>query len=171
MRGFKLSKSNSTDQKYQLFNENTKVGIEFSPFSKKVWETYAVIGDTRVWQMNFPEKSVTDIRSGRRTVDLRAPYGNHNLEQIKVGEYITFSDRYKLVNATVKVERVVFYKSLEEAISTEGSANILPDNSSDAATVSYFKDLPSYESRVKQSGVYAIKFHYETPQEITQMLS
>lgn len=170
VRGFKLSKDNSTDQKYQLFNAGALVGIEFSPFSKKVWETYAVIGDKRVWQMDFPEKSVTDIRDGRRTVDLRAPYGNHNLDQIKVGEYITFSDRYKLVNATVRIERISNYKSLEEAISAEKSVNILPDSESEIAAVKYFNNLPSYQSRVHQSGVYAIKFHYETPQEITNML-
>lgn len=169
VRGFKLSRKNLPDQKYQFFNEGVSVGVEFSPFSKTVWDIYAVLGNKRIWQMNFPEKSISDIRSGKRTVDLRAPYGDHNLEQIKENEYITFSDKFRLISITVQINRITFYKTLAQAVSSEGPENILPETEYEEV-LEHFKNLPSYEARIKQSGVYALKFKAETPQEITNLL-
>jgi ASC-1-like (ASCH) protein len=170
VRGFELSRKNNPEQKYQLFNKGTSLAVEFSPFSKTVWDIYAVLGDRRVWQMNFPAKNLQDIKDSRRTVDLRAPFGSHNLEQIKVGDFITFTDSSRLVSLPVKVERVSFYKTLGEAVGKEGAKNILPDSEDEVRVVNYFKNLASYDARVKQAGVYAIKFVYKSPQEILDML-
>lgn len=157
VRGLKITKENSPPQLYQTFRDETDVAVEFSPFSKYVWDMYRVLGEKRIWRFHLPTKQIKSIKEDLQKVDLRAPFGSHNLKNLKVGDIIAYFDIGSL-GVAVEIIGVTHYLNLEQAIKSEGLNEISPEAKDENDLTEYIKILPSYEARIKQSGVYAIRF-------------
>src|SRR3990172_481794 len=56
VRGLTITEINYPDIRFKDFHDGDQIVVEFSPYSKWVWELYKVVGDKRVWMMNLSEQ-------------------------------------------------------------------------------------------------------------------
>jgi hypothetical protein len=77
VRGFVINETNYPDIKYKHFKKGEELTVEFSPYSKWVWDVYRIVAEKRNWLMNLYSESFESLKSGKTNVIARAPYGSH----------------------------------------------------------------------------------------------
>jgi ASC-1-like (ASCH) protein len=162
VRGFVINETNYPDIKYKHFKKGEELTVEFSPYSKWVWDVYRIVAEKRNWLMNLYSESFESLKSGKTNVIARAPYGSHRLETMRSGDLITFTNasatKHGLSpNVTVRVENVSHYSNPEAMLESEGLENVYPNERSIESAVEKLNSLYSYRERVKKGGVYAIR--------------
>lgn len=156
VRGLEITKENYPGQNYQLFADYTDVAVEFSPFSNKIWDIYRLVGEKRNWYFHLPENLIKQIREGTKTVDLRAPFGDHNLRELKRGDVISYiANSRVLLNA--EITNVRYFRTLKQALTNINFRKIMPEAQTEKDLVTYLNTLPSYLPRINQYGVFLVE--------------
>src|SRR4030042_3891556 len=161
VRGLSLTKENLPDIQYKDFEEGDELGVEFSPYSKWVWDDYKLVGGKRVWMMNLAEESFKQLAAGKAKVMPRAAFSTHRIDEMRDGDLITFSCLGIAVKGThlsqeVKVQYVRHYFSLEALLKAEGWENVFPQAKNFEEALTVLDWIRDYPERIKKGGVYAI---------------
>jgi len=157
VRGFKLNEGNFPDIRWRTFSEGEEIAVEFSPFSKWVWDAYKIVKGKRNWLMHTTNENFEPLSSGTIKVVPRAPYGTHRLEEIERGDLITFYNVGTAKQVNVEVEYVKHYKTAEGFLKTEGVENVFPQAASFEEAVKRLSSMEDYEKRIQKGGIYAIR--------------
>ena len=157
VNGVGIDEDNYHPIKFRDFNEGDELVVEFSPYSKYVWDVYKVVNGHRNWCMYLNEEIFDQVLVGKIEVLGRAPYGNHNLDQIKVNDIITFTRLVTGRRLDTKVESNNHYGSIQEMTSVEGMTNILPEAKSEQEVINFYESLYDYKSRINNGGIYAFR--------------
>ncbi len=162
VRGFVINELNFPGIKFKHFKNGEELAVEFSPYSKWVWEVYRIIGGKRNWLINLYSETFELLKAGKANVIARAPYGSHRLETMRSGDLITFTNaaatKHGLApRVTVKVENVSHHLSPEAMLESEGLENVFPDEKSIEDAKSKLYSIKGYRARVEQGGIYAIR--------------
>jgi len=157
VRGFKMNEENFPDIRYKIFAEGEEVAVEFSPFSKWVWDVYKIVNGKRDWLMQLSNENFGLLKSGQIKVIPRAPYGTHRLEEIKRGDFITFNNMGIGVTVDVEVEYIKHYKTAEDLLKAEGVENVYPQVKSFEEAAHFLNSIENYYKRIQKGGIYAIR--------------
>ncbi len=111
------------------------------------------------WEMNLYDEYFQQIKSGRKTVEGRAPSEKRDYNDFKVGDTITFTNLKTGEQLEVVIEYVSHYPTVQEMLETEGLDNVLPKAGSIEEGVKAYYSIEDYEERIKKGGIYAIKIH------------
>ena len=157
IRGFIIDEDNFPDIRYKVFEEGEEVAVEFSPFSKWVWDVYKIVNGKRDWLMQLSNENFGLLKSGQIKVVPRAPYGTHRLEEIKRGDFITFNNMGLGVTVDVEVEYIKHYKIAEDLLKAEGVENVYPQVKSFEEAAHLLNSIENYYKRIQKGGIYAIR--------------
>jgi ASC-1-like (ASCH) protein len=157
VRGFKINAENFPDIRYKIFAQGEEVAVEFSPFSKWVWDVYKIVGGKREWLMNLGNESFNLVASGLAKVVPRAPYGTHRLEEIKRGDLVCFNNMGTGRTVDVEVEDVKHYKKAEDLLEAEGLENVFPGAKDFTEATRWLNAIENYEKRIYKGGIYALR--------------
>jgi ASC-1-like (ASCH) protein len=162
VRGLVVNEDNYPDIRYKDFNQGDQVVVEFSPFSKWVWDIYKVVNGKRLWMMNLAQSSFQYLAEGGAKVIPRAPFGTHQIDQIRSGDLITFSclDISKegvAQSVNTEVEYVRRYASADDLIKAEGLDEVCPGVKSFEEAVNWLNSIKGYEARIQKGGIYALR--------------
>ncbi|OGY24012.1 MAG: hypothetical protein A2126_00850 [Candidatus Woykebacteria bacterium GWB1_45_5] len=157
IRGFKLNEENFPDIRYRIFAEGEEVAVEFSPFSRWVWDVYKIVDGKRKWLMNLGNESFNLVASGVVSVVPRAPYGTHLLEEIKRGDLVCFNNMGTGRTADVEVEYIKHYIKAGDLIKAEGLEEVYPSAKSFEEAIKWLNSIENYEKRIYKGGVYALR--------------
>lgn len=86
VRGFTINAENFPDIRYKAFREGEELQVEFSPFSKWVWDVFRVEDGRRKWLLNIDRGNFNLLKAGLIQAVARAPFGSHNIEKMRSGE-------------------------------------------------------------------------------------
>lgn len=111
------------------------------------------------WEMNLYDKYFQLIKSGKKTVEGRAPSKKRNYKDFKVGDTITFKNLRTGERIKVAVDGVVHYPTVEEMLKSEGLKNVSPSVGSIEEGVRAYYAIEDYEERIKKGGIYAIRIY------------
>lgn len=157
VKGVEINEDNYPPIKFKNFKKDDELVVEFSPHSKHVWELYRVFGRHRNWLLYLSPEIFDQVLSGKIKVIGRAPFGNHNLKEIKDGDIITFNHQKTGRKIDTKLEKITHYKTVEEMVQNEGEENILPSAKSKGELISFYFSLYNYAERIKKGGIYALR--------------
>jgi len=160
VRGLTISEENYPDIRYKSFEEFPEVVVEFSPFSKYVWDIYGIVGDKKVWSMYLDEQSFDFLDKKQSKIIIRAPFGSHDLNKLRSGEIIRFIGLGMGRYVFVKVDFVHHYKTIDDLLISEKFTEILPTAKSVEEVRRFIHSLHDYEMRIAKGGVYAIGIEY-----------
>ena len=165
IRGFKLNEGNFPDIKVKYFREEEEIAVEFSPFSKWVWDTYKIIKGKKVWQMSLNEEIFNLVKEHKVSVVARLACGTHDFDEIKTGDIIQFSNFNVSTlgfgpTVNIKVNYIKHYPTVQQLFDTEGLTNIYPQVKNIEEGIQLIKSLDIYGDRIKRGGIYAIGIRY-----------
>jgi len=160
VRGLTISEENYPDIRYKSFEEFPEVVVEFSPFSKYVWDIYGIVGDNRVWSMYLDERNFEILNEELLKVVVRAPFGNHDLGKLRIGEVIRFVGLGMGREKFVKVDYVHHYNLVEQLLKSEKFTDIYPNAKSAEEVKNLINSYHDYPKRISKGGVYAIGVEY-----------
>jgi len=168
VRGIVLNEDNFPLINHNFFKDGEEIAIEFSPFSKFVWDAYKIFKGKRVWLMGLSEDFFKLLKEGKVNVIARVPLGSHDFKDLRIFEYIAFFNaKFSILgngpNVLTKVGSIHHYENLENLIDSEGLQNVFPQSQSKDLAVGYFLSLANFKERIQRGGVYAI--HVERVKE------
>lgn len=161
VRGLVIDNNNYLEFENKFFKEGEEVLVEFSPFSKWVWDIYKVYNDKKVILMSLYNEVWQLLEDKKTNIVIRAPYGSHNIEQINIGDIIAFSN-FKISinglgpNILTKVRFTHHFQNIEELINSEGIENLDSEARDSQALVNFIYSIDDYRNKIAQGGVYAI---------------
>ena len=159
VKGVEINENNYPPIRFKIFSEEEEIVVEFSPYSGYVWDVYKVYGGHRNWFLYLAPEIFNQVATGEIKMVGRAPYGNHNLEEIKTGDIITFTQLTYGRRIDVKVERIRAYKTLKDMVDSEGVENLLPQAKTIEEVTSFYSSLFNYRERIKKGGIYSLRIN------------
>jgi ASC-1-like (ASCH) protein len=154
VKGIEITAENYPPIKFQDFIEGEELVVEFSPRSHYVWDVYRIAGRARNWFM-YLDPQVFDqlLISKSKKIIGRAPFGNHNLDEIDTGDIITFKHFRTGRGINAEVTKIARYSTVGDMIDKEGLATILPAKTDKGELIKYYESF--YKQRIEQGGIYA----------------
>lgn len=174
VRGFAIDRFNYPDIAVKFMRQGDEVAVEFSPFSKWVWDVYKIYNGQKVWLMSLREETFNHLKKGKQKIIVRVPLGTHELKQIRIGDYIQFSQANISTlgfgpGILTRVSFLRHYPSTIDLINYEGLENTFYNTKSAQAAAEEFEEIGNFKERIKRGGVYAIGVSLE--KEVTQPYS
>lgn len=160
VRGFKINENNYPDIRYKAFKDGEEIQVEFSPFSKYVWDVFKITNNQRDWLLSLDKESFDLLKAELIKVVPRAPFGNHNISKMREEDLITFSQFLSGERKEVEINYVKHYNSLEELLDKEGLVNVFPKVKTNQEAVQILNSHTNYSDRINKGGVYAIGINY-----------
>lgn len=161
IRGLVIDNNNFQEFQNKFFKEGEEVLVEFSPFSKWVWDIYKIYENKKVILMSLYNEVFELLENKKTKIIIRAPFGSHNIEQINIGEIIAFSN-FKISinglgpNILTKVRFVHHYQNIEELIRNEGIENVDSQALNSRELANFIYSIDDNRNKISQGGVYAI---------------
>ncbi len=160
VRELTINETNYPDIRFKSFKDFPEVVVEFSPFSKHVWDIYGIVGGKRVWSMYLEEKTFEFLDKEMIKIVVRASLAGHNLEVLKVGEIIKFISSKMGHAKFIEVGFIHHYPSLESLLQSENFLEIYPYSKSASEAKDTLNAFADYPDRIAKGGVYAIGIKY-----------
>lgn len=161
VRGIVMNEDNFPAINNTFFRNGEEIAIEFSPYSKWIWDTYKIFQSKRVWLMSLSDDVFKLLKSKKVKVVCRVPLGSHDLKDIKLDEYIEFTNsKVSLLGGgtkiLTKIDYLHHYPKFEDLIDSEKLINVFPNFQTTEEAVIFFNSLGNFAQRIKAGGVYAI---------------
>lgn len=161
VRGIVMNEDNFPAINNTFFRNGEEIAIEFSPYSKWVWDTYKIFQGKRVWLMSLSDDVFKLLKSKNIKVVCRVPLGSHDLKDIKLDEYIEFTNSKESLlgggtKILTKINFLHHYPKFEDLIESEKLNNVFPNFQSTGEAITFFNSLGNFARRIKTGGVFAI---------------